>query len=77
MDEIKLKPCPFCGGIKIFVGSVAEIEYMDETNENYVLDSGVFQVVCDYNSGGCGASSGCCLSKDVAIAAWNRRADNG
>lgn len=30
MEETKLKPCPFCGGTKIFVGSVAEIELMDK-----------------------------------------------
>lgn len=76
MEENELKPCPFCGGTNIFVGTVAEVKLMDETDEDYVLCSGLFQAVCDYNAGGCGASSGCCLSKDAAIAAWNRRDDN-
>lgn len=77
MDEIKLKPCPFCGGTKIFVGSVAEIELMDKYDENYDLYNSQFQVVCDSIAGGCGASSGCCKNKAAAIEAWNRRADNG
>ena len=67
MDEIKLKPCPFCGGTKIFVGSVAEIELMDKYDENYDLYNSQFQVVCDSIAGGCGASSGCCKNKAAAI----------
>lgn len=77
MEEIELKPCPFCGGTKIFVGSVAEIELMDKYDENYDLYNRQFQAVCDYNVGGCGASSGYYKSKATAIEAWNRRADNG
>ena len=77
MDEIKLKPCPFCGGTKIFVGSVAEIELTDECDENYDSYNSQFQVVCDFNVGGCGASSGSYRRKTTAIEAWNRRADNG
>lgn len=77
MEETKLKPCPFCGGTKIFVGSVAEIELMDKYDENYDLYNSQFQVVCDSIAGGCGASSGCCKNKAAAIEAWNRRADNG
>lgn len=77
MDEIKLKPCPFCGGTKIFVGSVAETELMDKYDENYDLYNSQFQAVCDYDAGGCGASSGYYKSKATAVEAWNRRADNG
>ena len=77
MGEIELKPCPFCGGTKIFVGSVAKIELMDKYDENYDLYNSQFQAVCDYNVGGCGASSGVRESEDIAIEAWNRRADNG
>ena len=69
MDETKLKPCPFCGGPKIFVGSVAEIELMDKYDENYDLYNSQFQVVCDSIAGGCGASSGCCKNKAAAIEA--------
>ena len=76
MDEIKLKHCPFCGGTKLFVGTVAEIEFTDEYDSNYDLYNGQYQVVCDYNAGGCGASSCCCESEGAAIAAWNRRAEH-
>lgn len=76
MEETKLKPCPFCGGTKIFVGSVAEIELMDKYDENYDLYNSQFQVVCDSIAGGCGASSGCCKNKAAAIEAWNRRAEH-
>ena len=77
MDEIELKPCPYCGGTKIFVGSVAEIELMDKYDENYDLYNSQFQVVCDHDGGGCGASSGCYKSKATAVEAWNRRAEHG
>ena len=77
MEETELKPCPFCGGTKIFVGSVAEIELTNEDDLNYNLYNSQFQAVCDYNAGGCGASSGCRESKNAAIEYWNRRADNG
>ena len=76
MKKIELKPCPFCGGTKIFVGSVAEIELTDECDENYDLYNSQFQVVCDCNVGGCGASSGCYQCKTTAIEAWNRRAEH-
>lgn len=32
-------------------------------------------MLCDYNDGGCGASGAWSHYKDVAIAAWNQRAD--
>lgn len=76
MDKIELKPCPFCGGTKIFVGSVAEIRHTDKYSQGYDLYNSLFQAVCDYNAGGCGASSGCCESKDAAIENWNQRAEN-
>lgn len=76
MDEIELKPCPFCGGTKIFVGSVAEIELTDKYSQDYDLYNSQFQAVCDYTAGGCGASSCCCESKDEAIENWNRRAEH-
>lgn len=76
MDEIKLKPCPFCGGTKILLGNVANIELMDKYDENYDLCSNLFQVVCAYTVGGCGASSGVRESEDIAIEAWNRRAEH-
>ena len=74
----ELKPCPFCGGKQLFVGTIAEIEMMDEDNPNYLHSKEVYSVVCDYLKGGCGASTGGgARSEDEAIEAWNRRAEDG
>lgn len=69
-----LEPCPFCGGTNIFVGTIAEIEAQCEDHEDYLDNSGLYSVVCDYTKGGCGASSGHYRDKEEAIAKWNRRA---
>ena len=57
-EELKLKPCPFCGG-------KAEIIYWA---------NGRTTVSCSV--GGCMANISFCSSAEVAIKAWNRRADN-
>lgn len=77
MDEIKLKPCPFCGRVKPFVGRLTEIETVDADHPDYELFNGQFAVVCDAQVGGCGAASGFRASEKEAVEAWNRRADNG
>ena len=78
MDEIKLLPCPFCGGTKLFVGTVAEAAMQDRNHPEYYSNSRNYTVVCDYTEGGCGASSGGgSRSKEEAAEAWNRRVDNG
>lgn len=62
MDEIKLKPCPFCGGeAKIIVSGGCDGE-----------DCLVW-VCCDE----CGAESALLDSTEEATAAWNRRAEHG
>ena len=72
MEE--LKPCPFCGGTKLFVGTIAEIELTDEDHPDYSTNSEFYSVVCDYTDGGCGASvGGASRSASEAITAWNRR----
>lgn len=58
MNEIKLLPCPFCGG-------EAEIQYG-------ACDYNVFQVVC--NTEECQAMVGWADNKYDAAKAWNRRA---
>ena len=74
----ELKPCPFCGGTQLFVGTIAEIEMMDEGHTDYLLKSQNYAVVCNYIEGGCGASSGGdARSEEEAIEAWNRRAEDG
>ena len=74
----ELKPCPFCGGTRLFVGTIAECEEMHKTHIDYPHYSRLYTVVCDYTEGGCGASTGGgARCEEAAIEAWNRRADNG
>lgn len=72
---IVLKPCPFCGGTKIFVGTIAEIEMQDTDCPDWLINSQMYAAVCDYTSGGCGASTGGAHTKMEAVEAWNRRAE--
>lgn len=73
----ELKACPFCGGKKLFVGTIAECEMQTESHPDYENNSQLFTVVCDYMYGGCGASTGGNARTEYdAIRAWNRRAYN-
>ena len=60
-----LKPCPFCGAEHSIVHLSREREE-GETSWQY-------QVVCDYNFGGCGGSSGFDDDPKDAMKNWNRR----
>lgn len=81
MDE--LKPCPFCGtdlSSKFFpqvmtVRPVHSEEYLiAKLNKGHFLGSdNYYSVQCIQ----CGASGARGLTKEHAIEAWNRRADNG
>lgn len=64
----ELKNCPFCGNKNII---------LDDDNDPavYVLQSELHIVVCDFNQGGCGASTGWEATKEQAIKAWNQRHD--
>ena len=64
----KLKPCPFCG-------EYGSVRLMTRHGKDGWRDR--FYVLCEYDSGGCGASGGWYHTKEEAIEAWNRRADNG
>ena len=70
----KLKPCPFCGGKRLFVGTVAEIEMQDEDHPDYSYNRTIYTVCCSFDKGGCGASVGAMRSELDALNAWNRRA---
>lgn len=65
-DEIKLKPCPFCGG-------EAEINVDREEVEDTEKRHWAYTVVCNR----CCATSGLTYLPEKAREAWNRRADNG
>ena len=70
----ELKPCPFCKTRRSILMTLAEIELIDTPTEYQMSHYGV---VCDYQSGGCGASTGWqYTSEEDAIEAWNRRAEN-
>ena len=58
----ELKPCPFCGGLQIEL--ISSINWDGEP---------IFYIHCD----GCGCSGPTTLTIDSAIAAWNRRAEDG
>lgn len=72
---IVLKSCPFCGGTKILVETIAKIEMQDPDHPDYPINSQMYAAVCDYLSGGCGASTGGAHTKMEAAEAWNRRAE--
>lgn len=60
MDEIKLKLCPFCGGVPITMG------------HRMASGSSFFWVRCWE----CNASTAVCNSEEAAKKVWNRRADH-
>ena len=66
MEE--LKPCPFCGKSLAELGTAAEIDMDTEPGADNER-----AVVCDYNAGGCGATSGYRNTPEAAVEAWNRR----
>lgn len=64
-EELKLLPCPFCGG-------KAEMEHMHEDNgcpEVYYREWNYYIVKCR----NCGASSGYCFNEKIATNEWNSR----
>ena len=63
ISEIKLKPCPFCGG-------KSEIQYGACDYNVYQV---VYQVVCKGQN--CNAMNGWSDTPEEAAEAWNRRAD--
>ena len=65
----ELKPCPFCG--KCFAVIFKEPTYWENSINGYQ-----YQVVCDAQNEGCGASAGYSDTTREAVEAWNRRAEN-
>jgi len=68
MANKDLKPCPFCGDGHAPTSIV-------RLGKNGWRDH--HAVLCDYGAGGCGAESGWYHSREEAIEAWNRRANDG
>ena len=67
-------PCPICGKSVVFLGTEAEVEMLDEDDDNYCELSIQQTAVCNWNGGGCGLSIGGVYgSKKEALAVWNTR----
>lgn len=64
----RIRVCPFCGHWAVLGNN--------ESDEDYNAYFPYFQVVCDFNKGGCGASGGFRKTIDEAIDAWNERVDD-
>lgn len=69
----KLRGCPFCGKSVAYIADCHELQ--DCKNFEACEGEGYVSVVCNFNKGGCGASSGYFRTTEEAIFAWNRRAD--
>ena len=63
MDELKLKPCPFCGG-KAIMETFATAR---EREARFRVKCSVCWCETNWDN----------FSQDEAAEAWNRRADNG
>lgn len=73
MSEVRLKPCPFCGSVEsLKIASAMDMEECE--NFEQCGQCSYLTIVCDFNKGGCGATSGFRISEEKAIEAWNRRA---
>ena len=63
--EFALRPCPFCGD------NEAPLVVVRRGKDGW---RDRFLVLCDYEHGGCGGSSGWYHYEPEAVGAWNRRA---
>ena len=67
-QDMRLKACPFCGSETAPYVTRCWVEAMHDYSESQ------WQVVCNFNGGGCGGSSGVRTTDYLAIELWNRRA---
>ena len=68
MNEVELKPCPFCGSKE-----APALVTIDGKEKDGFINS--YCVVCYCWDWGCGASGGMYHSKEEAVEAWNRRVE--
>ena len=82
MEDIRLKPCPFCGATVAQFTNAHDLEecgnFEDENCpcERYEQprNCSFISIVCNMNKGGCGSSSGYFSTEKQAAEEWNRRA---
>lgn len=68
----ELKPCPICGKTETL--KISDCVAIEDCDRFEICDKVTFKlIVCDYNKGGCGTSSGYRPTKEQAIEAWNDR----
>ena len=65
-DE-RLNPCPFCGSTT----APYVTRYWNDELKRY--EEFQWQVICNFNAGGCGGSSGVRGDEHLAIELWNGR----
>lgn len=71
MNEVKLKPCPFCGSrVAPTIMDQNEAMWNDPDPDYDVIH---IVVCCAARKGGCGASTGLCENDEKAVLAWNQR----
>ena len=71
MNEVKLKPCPFCGSrVAPTIMDQNEAMWNDPDPDYDVIH---IVVCCAARKGGCGASTGLCENDEKAVRAWNQR----
>lgn len=65
------KPCPFCGGRAIEITTCKGIEECENFEE--CAFGGYYVAVCNFSTGGCGATAPYRRTEAEAIDAWNNR----
>lgn len=68
-----LSPCPFCGKMDSLIEANSSENSCDCQPELMPY----YTYFCDVRKGGCGATCGYQDTPELAVAAWNRRADVG
>ena len=78
-----LLPCPFCGRSVAELTTAKELEYCKKFEEDTCpcfefgeATCNLYTVVCNYQIGGCGATSGYFTDRDKAIMRWNTRGES-
>lgn len=75
-EGIYLRACPFCGHLMPVRFSCCTEDCCCSGEDCDMCEEKCWQVICDEQTGGCGAGSAYHLLKEDAAADWNMRADD-